>query len=462
MGVSPRSAFVCQWRLLAGQAGCVTLRRISFSLHPRAPRHPQVGRDAQRSVPRSVPLHSHQLLEDHEREVVLRVMSAASFLIMFQAYLIAPLIPALALQFHVTAQRVGMLVPGYLLPYGFSTLFYGPLSDRIGRKPVLLGMLGMLIVATFGAASTTTLSALMAWRIAAGLASGGIIPITLALLGDLFSYQERGRAIGWIFGAIAGGMAFGSTLGAILNPIVGWRVELAGIGAAGVVNFGFAWRHRAFLQGRTSQHPPGILAAMRGYLSILQNPRGRSGYGLIFFNAIFQSGVFAWLGVYFSRRYALGDRGIGLALLGYGIPGMLLGPLIGRTADRFGRNIIIPAGLLISALAAAALAPRVPLAAAALIVTALSLGFDMSHPPLAGIITSLDPIRRGQAMGLNAFFLFTGFGLGAVLFQLLLTPTLSMAMLVFAGMEAALAIVACVLLRGERAVRAAAIASDAG
>jgi predicted MFS family arabinose efflux permease len=406
--------------------------------------------------------HSHQLLEDHEREVVLRVMSAASFLIMFQAYLIAPLIPALALQFHVTAQRVGMLVPGYLLPYGFSTLFYGPLSDRIGRKPVLLGMLGMLIVATFGAASTTTLSALMAWRIAAGLASGGIIPITLALLGDLFSYQERGRAIGWIFGAIAGGMAFGSTLGAILNPIVGWRVELAGIGAAGVVNFGFAWRHRAFLQGRTSQHPPGILAAMRGYLSILQNPRGRSGYGLIFFNAIFQSGVFAWLGVYFSRRYALGDRGIGLALLGYGIPGMLLGPLIGRTADRFGRNIIIPAGLLISALAAAALAPRVPLAAAALIVTALSLGFDMSHPPLAGIITSLDPIRRGQAMGLNAFFLFTGFGLGAVLFQLLLTPTLSMAMLVFAGMEAALAIVACVLLRGERAVRAAAIASDAG
>jgi predicted MFS family arabinose efflux permease len=406
--------------------------------------------------------HSHQLLEDHEREVVLRVMSAASFLIMFQAYLIAPLIPALALQFHVTAQRVGMLVPGYLLPYGFSTLFYGPLSDRIGRKPVLLGMLGMLIVATFGAASTTTLSALMAWRIAAGLASGGIIPITLALLGDLFSYQERGRAIGWIFGAIAGGMAFGSTLGAILNPIVGWRVELAGIGAAGVVNFGFAWRHRAFLQGRTSQHPPGILAAMRGYLSILQNPRGRSGYGLIFFNAIFQSGVFAWLGVYFSRRYALGDRGIGLALLGYGIPGMLLGPLIGRTADRFGRNIIIPAGLLISALAAAALAPRVPLAAAALIVTALSLGFDMSHPPLAGIITSLDTIRRGQAMGLNAFFLFTGFGLGAVLFQLLLTPTLSMAMLVFAGMEAALAIVACVLLRGERAVRAAAIASDAG
>jgi predicted MFS family arabinose efflux permease len=400
------------------------------------------------NLPLELDTHSDQLLENHEREVVLRVMSAASFLIMFQAYLIAPLIPALALQFHATAQRVGLLVPAYLLPYGCSTLFYGPLSDRIGRKPVLLGMLGMLIVATFGAAGTTTLPALMAWRIAAGLASGGIIPITLALLGDLFPYQERGRAIGWIFGAIAGGMAFGSTLGAILNPIIGWRAELAGIGVAEAVTFGFAWRHRAFLQGRTSSHPPGILAAMRGYLTILQNPRGRRGYFLIFFNAVFQSGVFAWLGVYFSRRYSLGDRGIGLALLGYGIPGMLLGPLIGRIADRFGRSIIIPAGLLISAITGALLAPRIPLEAAALFVTALSLGFDMSHPLLAGIITTLDPVRRGQAMGLNAFFLFTGFGLGAVLFQLLLTPTLSAPLLVFAAMEAAIAIIAGVVLRG--------------
>ncbi len=400
-------------------------------------------------------VYSNQLLEHHEREVVLRVMSAASFLIMFQAYLIAPLIPALSLQFHVSAQRVGMLVPGYLLPYGCSTLFYGPLSDRVGRKAVLLGMLAVLNVATFGAASATSLGGLLAWRIAAGLASGGIIPITLALLGDLFPYQQRGRAIGWIFGAIAGGMAFGSTLGAILNPIVGWRVELAALGVASVVNLGFAWRHRAFLRGRKSTHQPGALEAIRGYVSLLQNPRGARGYLLIFFNAVFQSGVFSWLGFYFSRRYGLGDRGIGLALLGYGIPGMLLGPLIGRAADRFGRSLIIPAGLLISAVAGAALAPEVPLVAAALIVTALSLGFDMSHPPLAGIITSLDPLRRGQAMGLNAFFLFTGFGLGSVLFQLLLTPRLSLALLAFAGVEGVIALLAAVLLRKERVTSSA-------
>jgi predicted MFS family arabinose efflux permease len=396
-------------------------------------------------------VYSNQLLADHEREVVLRVMSAASFLIFFHAYLVAPLIPALAMQFHVSDRAVGILVPAYLLPYGISTLFYGPLSDRIGRRPVLLGMLAMMTVAIMGAASASSLASLLAWRIAAGVASGGIIPIALALLSDLFPYPQRGRAIGWIFGAIAGGMAFGSTFGAILNPIVGWQVEFAVIGAACVVNLGFAWRHRAFLEGRKSNHPQGLPAAVSGYLSLMKNPRGRRGYGLIFFNAVFHSGTFAWLGLYFHRRYGLGDRGIGVALLGYGIPGMFLGPSIGRAADRIGRNIVIPIGLLVSALAGAALALSVPLAAAALFATALSLGYDMSHPPLAGIITSLDPARRGQAMGLNAFCLFTGFGLGALFFQLLLTPSLSAALVTFAGMELIIAVLSAGVLRGEKA-----------
>jgi predicted MFS family arabinose efflux permease len=59
-------------------------------------------------------------------------------------------------------------------------------------------------------------------------------------------------------------------------------------------------------------------------------------------NAVFHSGVFTWLGLYFSRRYGLGEVGIGLAILGYGIPGFLLGPLIGRAADRWGEPCCCP------------------------------------------------------------------------------------------------------------------------
>jgi predicted MFS family arabinose efflux permease len=395
------------------------------------------------------------ILESHERETVLRLLAAAAFLIFAQAYLVAPLIPAYMKEFHASDRVVGLLVPAYLLPYGFCTLFYGPISDRIGRRPVLLSMIAAIALATLGTSLSPSLGALLALRVAAGVASGGIIPISLALLGDLFSYQQLGRAIGWIFGAIAGGMAFGSTLGALLNPIIGWRLEFAIVGILFAAVLALAYPHRALLEGRRNNHPPGIGAALRSYVVLFTSPRSRTTYSCVFVNALFHSGVFSWLGFYFSRRYGLGDRGIGLALLGYGVPGMLLGPTIGHFADRFGRNRLIPAGLLVSALSAAALAPHVPIAMAVVVVTTLSLGLDMSHPPLSGIITSLDANRRGQALGLNAFLLFTGMGSGALLFQLLLTRSLMTALTTFAAVELLLALLAAQFFRHEKRPAAA-------
>ena len=61
----------------------------------------------------------------------------AAGLIFFQAYMIAPLIPKLATIFNVSEQRIGLIVPAYMLAYGVSVLFYGLLSDKFGRKRIL-------------------------------------------------------------------------------------------------------------------------------------------------------------------------------------------------------------------------------------------------------------------------------------------------------------------------------------
>ncbi len=369
--------------------------------------------------------------------------AGAAFLVLFQAYLVAPLIPALSAQFHSSSAAVGLLIPAYMLPYGAATLFYGPISDRLGRRRVFLTTLGLLAVTIVGAATAGSINQLLAWRILAGVASGGVVPIALALIGDLYEYRERGRPIGWIFGAVAGGMSFGSTLGALFNPIVGWRAVFGAIAVAcGAVCLVAARVLPRRPEATSSNRSLSLAVAFGGYGALLADPRGRSGYTYILLNGIFHSGVFTWLGPYFATRYGLGDTGIGLALVGYGVPGMLLGPAIGRLADRFGRRTIIPAGILLSSLTAAALIPSTPLVWTVAVVTVLSLGFDMSHPLLAGIITSLDPSRRGQAMGLNAFALFTGFGLGALFFQLLLANGFAIALGVFAAVEMILAILA--------------------
>jgi len=84
-----------------------------------------------------------------------------------------------------------------------------------------------------------------------------------------------------------------------------------------------------------------------------------------------------------------------------------------------------------------------------LIATVLSLGYDMSHPLLAGIITSVTSARRGLAMGMNAFVLFTGFGLGALAFEAILEHGFTTALAVFSGVQLVLGLLAIPLFSNE-------------
>lgn len=77
-------------------------------------------------------------LDSVRRNRLLWVLAAVTFLIFFQAFMVAPIIPKLARVFDVSVGTIGLMVPAYLIPYGVTTLIYGLLSDRLGRRPILL------------------------------------------------------------------------------------------------------------------------------------------------------------------------------------------------------------------------------------------------------------------------------------------------------------------------------------
>src|SRR5579875_2762126 len=387
---------------------------------------------------------------EQQGEYLVRILSAATFLIFFQAYMVAPLIPRLALVFHASAQRVAIAIPVYMIPYGTATLFYGVLSDRVGRRPIILGSLALFVALTTLTALARSGGELVFWRLLTGIGASGVVPIGLALMGDLFPYEKRGRPLGWLFGAMAGGMAFGSTFGVLLEPIIGWRELFVGVGMLGLACLVLLMRRTEFFVGRPSVACTKASDVFRTYRRLLAGWRGARTYIYVFGNAIFHSGVYTWLGLYFVRRYQLGEIGIGLALLGYGVPGFILGPVIGRAADHWGRRWLIPAGLGIAAFAGVALILHVPILLAALTVTVLSLGYDMTQPLLAGIVTTLDRERGGQAMGLNVFALFTGFGLGSLAFGRLLALCFSRALLIFSALQFLAMLMAIPLFRSEK------------
>lgn len=379
-----------------------------------------------------------------ERRMLALICSAA-FLVFVQTFMVAPLIPRLSVLFASPVAWVALAVPGYVIPQGLATLWSGPLSDRFGRRGVILASLLVFSVLTAATAAANHVGAFIAWRVATGIAAAGIVPIGLTLIGDVVPYARRGRAVGWLFGAIAGGTAAGAAVGALLEPLVGWR----GLFLA-VAILCFLTLIVALAADALPRLPRAAGAAvLTAYARLLALPRGRRTYAYVLLNAILISGVFTWLGVYLHQRFALSESGIGLVLLGYGIPGLLFGPIIGKLADRYGRARIIPAGVALTGLCALLLALPLPLNGVRVAIILLSLGFDLTHPLLAAIATNLGG-ERGQAVALMAFSLFTGFGIGSLLFQAALALGFSGALALFAAVAWLAAGAAVFLFRTER------------
>lgn len=363
-----------------------------------------------------------------------------------------PLIPKLAVIFHASEQQVGNIVPAYLIPYGIITLVYGLLADRIGPKIIILVSLITFSVLTSLTALSTSVEELMIWRVLTGIGTSGVIPISLALTGQMFPFEQRGRPLGWLFGAMAGGSAFGSTVGIMLEPFIAWQGLFIGISIASLLLFFLLWKSFHSLQLPKPAATLSIRKVLTGYLNLVQPRRGLRTYTYVFLNGLFHAGVFTWLGMYFKERFDLNEWEIGFAILGYGLPGFILGPIIGKLADKQGRRWLIPIGLLISTLSALSLAINPPLLLAELAVTMLSFGYDLTQPLLAGIVTDVGKKQPGQAMGLNVFMLFIGFGVGSFLFGQTIHLGLETAFIIFALFEGVLTLAAVALFRSERKI----------
>lgn len=377
------------------------------------------------------------------------ILSLGTFIIFFQGFMVAPILPGLAALFHVTVRHVSFIEPAYLLGYGFVTLVYAPLSDKYGRFPVILFSLSCFVVLTACTGFCHSITQMILLRLLTGLGAGGVAPITIGWIGDNFPYEKRGHALGILFGFMAGGMAFGSSAGALLAAQLGWQVMFWTAAIVGFIVLILLIMRRKSFSRKKETAPVNIRVIYQSLKEIFLLPRGWRTYLFVFFNGMFHSGVFAWAGYYFYKNYQLSGKEIGFALLGYGVPGLLFGPVLGKLADKFGRNKIIPAGIMVGALSAILLSINYSLIFSCFCIATLSLGFDLTQPLYAAIITTISP-KKGAATGLFAFFLFMGYGLGSLIFSLIVGIGLNATFMLFGSVAVTVAIIALRAFRNER------------
>jgi len=377
------------------------------------------------------------------------ILSLATFIVFFQGFMVAPLLPLLSEQFGTTTRHVSFIEPSYLLGYGLFTLVYAPLSDRFGRFRIITLCLVIFSVLTLLTAYAHGINQMIFLRLLTGIGAAGIAPTTISWISDRYPYEKRGHALGIFFGNMAGGTAFGSSAGALITSLVGWQWLFIGVASIAllILLLIVMYQKDIFKANETVRGVKENIFLV--FCNILSSGRARHTYLYVLFNGMFHGGIFAWLAYFFYRNYGLDELQIGLALLGYGIPGLLLGPLLGKLADHYGRQRIIPLGLFLGALTVLLLSQNLNLAASCVLVALLSLGFDLSHPLFAAIVTTFSA-QKGAATGLFAFFLFSGYGLGSLLLSLIINIGLESAFQVFGGCLLLAAICAIFVFRKEK------------
>jgi EmrB/QacA subfamily drug resistance transporter len=160
----------------------------------------------------------------NSKPLILASLLLATFVISVEAMLVNVALPTLVRELHATDSQLQWVVDAYNLLFAGSVLAAGSLSDRFGRKGMLLAGLVVFGVASFAGGLTDDPGQLIAARAVMGIGAAMVFPSTLSLLTNVFTERgERARAIG-LWGAMSGAaIALGPIVGGWLLEISDWR-----------------------------------------------------------------------------------------------------------------------------------------------------------------------------------------------------------------------------------------------
>ncbi|MCF8160529.1 MAG: multidrug effflux MFS transporter [Polaromonas sp.] len=160
-----------------------------------------------------------------------------------------PALPVLTAGFGAPMQQAQLTLTALLLAFGVSQLVWGPLSDRFGRRPILLIGLSAYVLAAIGSALAPSMIALIVWRTLQGAAMGAAVMCARAIVRDLYTPVQGARVMSKGLSGL-GVIAFLSApMGGLLTEAFNWRFALLALAVFGAVSLAMiAWRFEETLQ----------------------------------------------------------------------------------------------------------------------------------------------------------------------------------------------------------------------
>ena len=357
-----------------------------------------------------------------------------------------PSLPELGRVFGASVPQVQLTLSGYLLCFAIGQIVFGPISDHVGRKPVLLAALSLYVAVCLSCMFATSIEMLIALRCLQALGVAGAPVLARAIVRDLYQGVRAGRELARMGSITALAPVVAPSLGGVLQSTFGWRASFLGMAALGLCAIILVVRLLPETMKQPPTHPMSLLSIIRGYGTFLRHRTFRIYLAIV---SASYGGLFAWIsGSSFVLQdlYGLSPLLFGLvfaaATLGYGLGTLLAARLvvrigIDRTIVCGGVALAVGGLAMAAAIALGATSPAALAVPMALYLCGLGLAMPQS---MAGALMPF-PERAGAASSLLGFLQqATASAIGIVVGQMLGSSALPLAAIVAAMGVLALAL----------------------
>jgi len=328
--------------------------------------------------------------------------------------IISPILPQIGDDLDIADAVLGTLVTAYSLMVGLFAILSGPVSDRIGRRRILLVGCGVMTVALASHGLVDSYWSFLGVRVFAGMAGGVLSGAAVSYIGDYFPYDRRGWAVGWVMSGAAFGQIIGIPMGIVMAERWGFHSPfyLFAITMALTLPLLFFGVPQPPVKGTSERLT--VSGAFADYVALLKRPEvawAAVAYFVMFFGvAVFVIYLPTWL----ERDLGASGDQIALMFLVGGIANVVTGPQAGKLSDRIGRKGIVLLsciGLSVLMLGTVPLVTNITIAYVFFFLTMVLVAMRVS--PFSALLTGLvRDERRGSLMSLAVALGQLGFALG--------------------------------------------------
>ena len=349
-----------------------------------------------------------------ERLVVL-ILAAVQFTTIVDFMIVMPLGPQLMRSLQIDPAQFGVIVSSYTFAAGIAGLVATTIVDRFGRRATFMTLNAGFLLGTLFCGLAPTYELLVASRIATGAFGGILGGMAMAIIGDVFPEERRGRATGSLMTGFALASVAGVPLGQLLGTNFGWHVPFVTLAIAGIPALlltPFALPPLDGHVGKSHEHP------LRALVETFSHANHLKAFTLIVTLMVGSFAVFPYLSVFLVGNIGITENQLSLLYVAGGVLTLAAAPVVGRLADRHGKlkiyRIVAPG----SALMFVVLTHLPPVhASVAIALFGVMMAFNVGRmiPAMAMVTSSVEPRRRGGFLSANSSLQHIASGIGASL-----------------------------------------------